>query len=302
VQYADDYNSPVLYEATLSFEKELFQDFVASVTGFWKRKNNLTIIPNSRGRYAQFATGILPGGALEDASNWYMAGNIEVGGTTVPSYDQTIVPIGNHFLNMPNSYTQYYGLQLKLNKRLSNKWMANISFTFNDWKWHLDEADMLGDLNTHAFFDGGDVAESTTGSGLSDLWVNSRWIFKFSGMYQLPYGVNLTAFFQARDGNPQPRHRQVPGFVQGSVYFYRDGYKSGDTRLPTFWMLNVGLEKTFKISETASATLLIDWYNATNNQIVLKHSLSCGTGDPGDAIPTMWTNAGLFQFGVRVNF
>jgi hypothetical protein len=120
-------------------------------------------------------------------------------------------------------------------------------------------------------------------------------------MYQLPWGLNLTTFFQAREGNPQPLRRRTRQ-SQGTVYLYRTGYKAGDERLPTFWMLSLGLEKPIRISETVTATLVIDWYNATNNQIELKHNLAIGADAPDEIQPVMWSNAGLFQFGVRVNF
>jgi hypothetical protein len=178
--------------------------------------------------------------------------------------------------------------------------MANLSFTYQDWKRKRFAEEEL-DLNNFDFFNGGQSAPATTGSGLRDIWVNSTWMVKFTGMYQLPFGVNLTTFFQARDGNPQPRRRLVY-LNQGYTYLYRTGYKVGDERLPTFWMVNLGLEKTLKVADTVTATLVLDWYNATNNQLVLKHNLAIGADTPADPQPTMWTNAGLFQFGVRVNF
>jgi hypothetical protein len=104
--------------------------------------------------------------------------------------------------------------------------MANLSFTFQDWKRHRFEEEELN-LNNFDFFNEGQMAESTSGSGLADIFVSSKWMVKLTGMYQLPYGISLTTFFQAREGNPQP---------------------------------------------------------------------------PDEPQPVMWTNAGLFQFGVRVNF
>ena len=179
--------------------------------------------------------------------------------------------------------------------------MANLSFTFQDWKRHRFAEEEL-DLNNFDFFDGGEMAESTSGSGLADIFVNSRWMMKLTGMYQLPYGLSLTTFFQAKQGNPQPL-RTTTRLNQGTTYLYQSGHKLGDQRLPTFWMLNLGLEKTFKITDTVTTTLAIDWYNATNNQIELKHNLNIGDEmDPDEPQPVMWTNAGLFQFGVRVNF
>ena len=177
--------------------------------------------------------------------------------------------------------------------------MANLSFTWQDWKRFRDE-DEIVDMNNYDFFNEGAVAPVVRDGQTTDIWLNSRWMVKLTGLYQLPWGLNLTGFFQAREGNPQPLRRTVD-LSQGRVRLYQAGYKAGEQRLPTFWMLNLGLEKTLKITDTVTATLVLDWYNATNNHIELKHNLAVGA-DPEDPQPVMWTNAGLFQFGVRVNF
>jgi hypothetical protein len=300
VEYDANYNTPYLDELTLMFEKAITDDLALSLTGFYKKKHNLSADVNSRGEIGNVSKGILPGGIIEDQSNWEYTGTTTVGGTEVPTYERIIDPIGDYYYNLEQAYDRYLGLQFQMIKKLSNKWMANFSFTLQDWK-RFRFADEYLDLNNFDFFNDAVVAPATTGSGLRDIWVNSKWMVKFTGMYQLPYGINVTAFFQAREGNPQPLRRRVT-LSQGGTYLYRAGYKAGDERLPTFWMLNLGLEKTLKVTDQVTATLVLDWYNATNNQIELKHNLSIGVDPPGEPEPTMWSNAGLFQFGVRVNF
>ncbi|UCH95673.1 MAG: TonB-dependent receptor [Candidatus Aminicenantes bacterium] len=300
VEFDPDYNTPYLDELTLMFEKALTDDMAISLTGFYKKKHNLSSDVNSRGEISSVTKGILPGGSIEDKSNWEYTGTTTVGGTEVPTYERIVDPIGDYYYNLEQAYDRYLGLQLLLTKKLSNKWMANLSFTLQDWKRFRFEDEYL-DLNNFDFFNEGVVAPATTGSGLRDIWVNARWMVKFTGLYQLPYGINVTAFLQAQEGNPQPLRRRVT-LSQGGTYLYRTGYKAGDERLPTFWMLNLGLEKTLKVTDTVTATLVLDWYNATNNQIELKHNLAIGADAPGEVQPTMWTNAGLFQFGVRLNF
>jgi hypothetical protein len=242
----------------------------------------------------------MPDGSVE-SNNYEYIGTTTIGGTEVPTYERINDPVGFYYTNLEKSYTQYLGLQFKVIKKLSNRWMMNLSGTLADWRWKLKESDFDGDLNNFNFFNGGDVAESTDGSGTKDIWVNSRWMFKVSGMYQLPHGINLTAFFQAREGNPQPKRSNI-GLSQGTVRLYMADEKCGDERVPAFWMLNLGLEKTFKLSDTATATLVVDWYNVTNNQIALKHNLTIGEDPPGTPEELIWLTPGLFQFGVRVNF
>jgi hypothetical protein len=300
VQYADNYNSPYLDELTLMFEKALTDDLALSLTGFYKKRHNLSNDVNSRGEVSNVSKGVMADGSIETKNNYEYIGTTTVGGTEVPTYAMIDDPVGTYYYNYDKAYDRYLGLQFQLVKKLSDHWMANLSFTLQDWKHFRFEEETL-DMNNFDFFNEGVVAPATTGSGLRDIWVNSTWMVKLTGMYQLPWGLNLTGFFQAREGNPQPLRRRV-GLSQGAVYLYRAGYKAGDERLPTFWMLNLGLEKTLKITDTVTATLVIDWYNATNNQIELKHNLNIGAAAIGSPDPTMWSNAGLFQFGVRVNF
>ncbi len=301
VEFADDYNTPLLTELVLKFEKAFTDDLGFALSGFYKKRTKLSVDYASSGRFGNVNKTIKSNGQVEGKENWVNIGNTTVAGTQVPTWEQVDTGIGSYYYNKEKAYDTYLGLQLELNKKLSNKWMAGLSFTYQDWKRYRFADEELN-LNNFDFYNGGQMAESTSGSGLSDIFVNSKWMVKFTGMYQLPYGINLTTFFQAREGNPQPL-RTTRSLNQGTVYFYEGNSKLGDRRLPTFWMLNFGLEKTFKIADTVSATLAIDWYNATNNQIELKHNLTVGSAiDPGEPRPVMWTNAGLFQFGVRVNF
>jgi hypothetical protein len=303
VTWDPDYNTPLLTELVLKFEKAVTDDLAFELSGFYKKRTKLSVDYANSGRFGNTTKRMLDlNGTVEDKSNWEYAGDVMVGGTMVPTYERIDNGIGNFYYNKEKAYDTYLGLQFVINKKLANKWMANLSFTYQDWKRHRFADEEL-DLNNFDFFNGGQMAESTSGSGLTDIFVNSKWMVKLTGMYQLPYGINLTTFFQARQGNPQPLRSSV-SLNQGSVWlFMGEGNKLGDQRLPTFWMLNLGLEKTFKVADTVTATLAIDWYNATNNQIELKQNLYVGaTIDPGEPQPTMWTNAGLFQFGVRVNF
>jgi hypothetical protein len=299
VQYDPDYNSPFLDELTLMFEKALTDDLALSLTGFYKKRHNISTDANSRGESYNVNKGIMANGTIETKANYEYIGLTDVGGTKVPTYAMIDDPVGVYYYNYDKAYDRYLGLQFQLVKKLSNRWMANLAVTLQDWKRFRFEEETL-DMNNFDFFNEAVVAPATTGSGLRDIWVHSTWMVKLTGMYQLPFGLNLTGFFQAREGNPQPLRRRVT-LSQGAVYLYRDGYKAGDERLPTFWMLNLGLEKTLKVSDTVTATVVIDWYNATNNQIELKHNLNIGAAATA-AVPTMWSNAGLFQFGVRVNF
>jgi len=45
-------------------------------------------------------------------------------------------------------------------------------------------------------------APESAGSGIGAVFTNARWLVKVSGMYSLPFGVNVSAFYNARQGCP----------------------------------------------------------------------------------------------------
>jgi hypothetical protein len=302
-QVDDGFNSPLLDELSLTFEKALGEDIAVSISGFYKRRHNLTR-----------AIGILSDGSLETdgTGNWFYAGDYTfLDGSTAPYYVRNEKPSGYLWTNYDNdTYERYLAVVVQFSKKFSDKWMFDASFTYADWMaFHKKEdygfLDDAGDLTNYDYFNEAVVAPAVSGSsGLSGIYVNARWQVKASGLYQLPWGINLTGVFQAREGYVLPYHesvkRQSATDYIGWTNIYRPGEKFGDNRLPTFWMLSLGLEKTFKISETASATLFVDGYNITNNSTTLLVETDYAA-DNFDQ-PLRILNPGIFQFGVRVSF
>lgn len=291
-QYKDNYNTPLLDELIISFEKSLGEDLAINLSGFYKKRHNLAR-----------SIGIMPDGTIETADNWYLyKAAFPVGDTTVPLYARHVKPVGTYYLNYEKDYERFMAVELIFTKKLSNKWMADASFTYQDWKSFMDKSEHFS-LNNFDYFNESVVAPETSGSGLTGIFINSRWMFKLSGLYQLPWGINVSAVFQAREGYVIPyRVQTYLGNALGGVGYvnmYEGGKKFGDDRLPTFSILNLGLEKSFKISDNTTATLFVDWYNVTNKQATLKVESTIG---PNKDDVLMVTNPGNFQFGFRLNF
>jgi hypothetical protein len=287
-QYDSNYNTPLLDELTLSFQKALGEDLAVSISGYYKKRHNLAR-----------TIGVMPDGSIETADNWYESGTVTVGDTQVPRWLRKVRPVGTYYTNYKKDFDKYMAMELVFTKKLSNKWMADASFTYQDYKSTMDRSEHFNQ-NNFDFYNGGVVADESGGSGYTGIFVNSRWMFKLSGLYQLPWGLNLSAVLQAREGYVIPYRIQVtlPGGI-GRTNFYEGGKKFGDDRLPNFAILNLGLEKVFKISDTTTATLFVDWYNVTNKQATLK--LENLIGVHKDEVQVV-TNPGNFQFGFRLNF
>jgi len=288
--YAPDLNSPLLDELSLSFEKALSDDLAVSATLFYKKRHNLL-----------WFRGIHGTGALDSKDNWYVAGvHTFESGKQKPYYERYLIPVAEQMGNYKENYNVYTAAQLVISKKFSNKWMFDASFIYQDWKAKRSEDEYL-DMTNYDFFNDGVVAPESGGSGITGIFVNSRWMFKMSGLYQLPWGINITGVFQAREGYVIPYHEKIKrGAGLSWTKLYEPDKKIGDDRLPTFWMLSLGLEKIFKVSDTVTTTIFMDAYNVTNNATTLKVEPVLGSSATGEILRVL--NPGIIQFGVRVNF
>ncbi len=289
-RFSPDFNSPLLDEFTVSFEKGLGDDIAVSITGFYKKKHKLV-----------HTVGIMADGSVESKDNWYYAGDHTFSdGTTAPVYYRYEAPVAKYRSNFNDAYNTYLATQLTFTKRFADKWMLNASFTYSDWTASKSKSETY-DLLNFDYYDGGVVAPESGGSGVRGIFVNSRWMFKVSGLYQLPFGVNITGVFTAREGYVLPYYEVISRPIGlGNSAIYESGKNFGDDRLPTFWMLNLGIEKTFKVSDKVTTTLFVDGYNITNNATTLKVETRLGRTTTDNVLRVL--NPGIFQFGIRVNF
>ena len=76
---------------------------------------------------------------------------------------------------------------------------------------------------------------------------NAKWVFKLSGLYSFGWGVNGSAFFNARQGFPFLRDIRSPTRTGGVGQTNVKCEKDGTTRYPNFYMLDARVEKSFMI-------------------------------------------------------
>jgi hypothetical protein len=171
----------------------------------------------------------------------------------------------------PDFYQDFWGVDLIFNKRLSNKWMLNGSFTWQKQTAHYGDKGYMDPTNLWAF-EGKPYAIYMGGaSGKINQYIYSRWMFKVGGLYQLPYDVNVSFNFMAREGWILRERFQyidytLPNPKSRSAWLYM--YPFGSYRLPTFFNLTVRLEKMLRIGETGRVYLMADVFNTLNSSIM----------------------------------
>jgi hypothetical protein len=183
--------------------------------------------------------------------------------------------------------------------------MLDGSFTLSSWKYYYNgDHSWSFDPTNEPFYDGGVLAPESGGSGITNVFVNAPWMVKLTGLYQLPWGINISAGFIGRSGYVVPPFEQIYRDNVGWTNMYANAIgsvgKFGDTRLPNFYEFNARIEKLFNITETMTVTVSADVFNAFNDNTTLSQEARLTSDVYGRTLRIL--NPRVFRFGVRFNF
>lgn len=301
-KYADDYVNPKQLELTLTYERELMADFAVSASAMYKRTYDeewtRPMLDDGTMLKGIADKQIVPWAYDEKTEQWVFRDKATVEEITGHGV------VGTYYTNHPVNHWEYTGIKLEANKRLSNGWMMSASLVLQSWvekeadlEWRRENNYWIDDYTptNYTYYHNTPYSLGALNEG---YYMNSRWIFKLNGLVQLPLGVNVSWNLRAREGYPVDRGYPVHRFY-GSYMYPTDGTKFGDNRLPTNYILNLGVEKAFNITENVTATLLLNAFNATNHLNVEKKEWRPGVRQ---GIPINVSNPGHIQFGARINF
>ena len=221
-----DFEAPLTDELILGIEHALLPEFVVGATLTLRNIHNITeserlvidesgtLRPHQRSDYEvnRNLTSTLPDGTALEIPFYY--------------FRDGITDTAGRFLTNGDRESDYQGVSLFFNKRLSNRWMLRGNFTFQDWEWDVPASEQE-DPNQYiggAYQDGGAVIQgSGTGSGSKGaVYINAGWSYSVTGMYQIApdkkWGFNASAALTGREGYPIPYFiGRVTGFAEGSL-------------------------------------------------------------------------------------
>jgi hypothetical protein len=213
--------------------------------------------------------------------------------------------------NVPGAYRQFNGFEVTGRKRLSNHWLMNTSFGYADTKLHFDTfpgslsstsqttIPYVEDPTNRSARDGAQVEVPTSGSGIGNVYINAKWLFKISGLYNLPYDVNVSAFYNARQGYPFERVIQGPSRPNGAGIPLILLDPIGESRLPNYQNLDFHVERPVRAGAVKFIPSL-DVFNVANNNTV---QAIRGTQNAANANNIQAVVAPrVVRFGIRVNW
>jgi hypothetical protein len=192
----------------------------------------------------------------------------------------------------------FNGAEISARKRMSHHWLMNTSYAYNSAVQNYGTGSYQDPTNI-ALRNGFQYDYATAGSGLGNVYINSQWLYKLSGLYNLPLDINVSGFYNARQGYPEEFAIQSPSRINGAGISTVLLSGVGTTRLPNYQNLDFHVDRPVKIG-TVRFTPSMDIFNVFNNNITqaVHTTLNASNANTLQAI----TAPRVARFGVRVTW
>ncbi len=222
----------------------------------------------------------------------------------------TATPVYYVFTNRPDYSQTYQDVELSAIKRMANNWMMRANITLSDWKQHvgpgaiIDPSPLL--RNSTNSFDSCSICDGATvasGGGIGNNYINARWAYSMTGVYQFPWQVSFGAAVNGREGYLAPYYVRFRDRREGTQKTLL--VSNFDTRLPDVFELDLRLAKDFLINRMG-LNLSIDAFNVTNTHTVLDRNTLLDVGadgsDPAYNHIAALQSPRAIRFGARLKF
>jgi hypothetical protein len=197
---------------------------------------------------------------------------------TVTYYEPNVqIPSANLYTNMTDRYRNFNGFEVTFAKRMANRWSANASYAYNDavdvfgspasYEDPTCTATTLAGYGT-AVCPGEQIyAPESGGSGIGNVFQNSKWLLKLNGRVQLPFAVDLAANYLGRQGFPFPQAIQSPARLNGAGQILVHLDPLGENRYDALHTVDLRLSRNFRFS-SVTVVPAIDVFNLTNTNTI----------------------------------
>ena len=205
-----DFRAPSSMGFIVGFDRELLPNLAMQVNYTYGRVTNHPMFPfigvaTSDWQSIAPLTGTLPDGTAYN----------------VPLFqpNPTIVAAnggGRILTNFDGYFTKFNGIELSINKRMSNRWQMRLATAYNNPTEGYDDIVPVSEngnptrSDIFPLVEGGQLAPRSAGSGSGDVFVNQRWSFNVNGAYQLPYNMEVAGNLFGKQGTPYPCSTATP--------------------------------------------------------------------------------------------
>ena len=226
----------------------------------WNDRDNFT---SANYRAVQFTPTTCPAGARCETVT-YFEPNVQI-------------PSANLYTNMVDRWRDFSGFEVTFAKRMANRWSMNASYAYNDAVDVFDSPNAYEDPTCTATTLAGYgtavcpgeqiYAPESAGSGIGNVFQNSKWLMKVNGRVQLPYAIDLAANYLGRQGFPFPQSVLSPNRANGTGQVQVHLDPLGENRYDGLHTVDLRASRNFTFN-TVTLVPAIDVFNLTNTNTV----------------------------------
>ena len=205
--------------------------------------------------------------------------------------------------NPDKYYARFRMISIMANKRMSNNWQLSASLSFSKM-WGLNPVGRSADPSwgENILWNMSEVKDPNNFLNIEGRLVGDRpFTLRILGTYIFPFDIAASVNFQVMSGTPYAREATIYDLNQGNVTLAVESRGDNDHRLPTAYLLDLNVEKTFKITDRFSLAARLEVFNILNRATptyMMEYSLVPG-------LP--WTYAEIWaprraQVGLKLRF
>ncbi len=310
-------------EIIAGIDHELAPNFAAGLAYIWRNNADFSYFPHLAGQCdpneptVETCAIIAPG-------QYILGAPVTSGGYTVRAYsppsDLVSAGDGGRIMTTQPGYSQNFnGIDATLTKRLSNKWMGRVAFSWNLFKQKYDKGvipvngvwgknaqgsgSAAGSQGSptptdHNSLTDDIVGYQSTGSGPQTFYTSPKWQIYANGLVQLPWDLDLSAALFGRQGQIEPLYINVKAGGDGTLKVLATP-SLDSTRYSTVWDFDMRLAKNVKI-RAATLTFSAEAFNIFNSNTTLQAGRAVNSSTYGQIQEIM--SPRILRFGARVSF
>jgi hypothetical protein len=291
---------PYSEEISAGYEHQLWRDLRVGATYYYRTKKNLFGEENA----AVSPSDYVPITTLNGASIINPLTNQPM---TLFSFQPTDPSKFGAFNNLVTNISQldnnsYNAVEMTAVKRLTNKWQVLAGFTIQRQKGTFGRG-----FSDEATSDNFNDPNNNINRNNNYLNLDSTYVFKIDGTYDLPWKFGTSVNFQHYTGFPiQPTATfSIPNGQGALVPENIILQPAGLQRLPSVNQLNLRFSREFVFSDRYRLTPTVDFFNLTNSQTVISEVTQYTIGAPNGGSflrPSLAINPFVTRFGLRFTF
>ena len=281
-------------ELSITFERELMQNFSARVSGVYSRYHDTYRLVNELRPYDAYNIPVTNTDPGPDG----VRGNADDPGKSVTywEYAQALQPRSfEHFarVNDPKADQKYKSIDFALFKRLSNNWQLLASYSGTRRNVPILVSPTGSEFNGNV--ESGPLNPNAEINASENGWESST---KLSGVYRFPFDIMASGQFERRSGYLWARSvRFTGGRTIPNITINVEPI--GTRQLPDNSQLDVRVEKSFNLGRGQKFAVRANAFNVLNANTVLEVTRLSG---PNFSKPTIIMEPRIMEFSMTYSF